>query len=569
MYLKRLKITNQEGLIRNIEFHSGLNLIVDNTSENDYTETGNSVGKTTVLRLVDFCMGKDGKVVYTDPADNGGVHTEVKEFLQNTKVEIELTMTRNWTNDDIVIRRDFNSGRKAVRTINGVQYKAENFELALSEHILGFTTTKPTFRQIISHNIRYSELSLTNVLKTLNSYTSDAEYEALYLFMFGCQIDDTDRRQELIEKIKTEQAFKKRLEKSNNKSTYRTLLGLVDAKIEALQKKKATLNVNPDFEKNLGALTDVKCKLNAIGAELATLKLKQETVCEARKEIEEQRSEIDSQQLATIYQQAKALIPNMQKTFEELLSYHNKMVESRSRFVAISLPMLAKKIETLEKQLKSLLIQEEELANIVTKSDTYEDLEELISEMNQEYQKKGEYENQIQQIEIVETAISKAEEDIKSIDEDLFSNEFRDQVQDSINHFNILFTDVSKQLYDEEYVLKVDAVNYRNTGKYIYKFSAFNANLSSGKKMGEISCFDIAYTMFARDNGIPHLPFLLNDKRELMSDNQLVAIAQIVEREDIQFVASILKDKLPTELQDSRYYIAELSKHDKLFKIEE
>lgn len=568
MYLKRLKITNQEGLVRNIDFHPGLNLIVDNTPENDRTETGNSVGKTTVLRLVDFCMGKDGKVIYTDPADNGSVHTEVKEFLQNTKVEIELTMTRNWTNDDVIIRRDFNSGRKAVRIINGVQYKAEDFESALSEHILGFTTTKPTFRQIISHNIRYSELSLTNVLRTLNPYTSDTEYEALYLFMFGCQIDETDRRQELIEKIKTEQAFKKRLEKSNNKSTYRTLLGLVDAKIEALQKKKVTLNVNPDFEKKLGALNDVKFKLNAIGAELATLKLKQDTVREAKKEIEEQYSEVDSQQLATIYQQAKALIPNIQKTFEELLSYHNKMVESRSRFVALSLPLLAKKIEKLEKELKSLLIKEEELTNIVTKSDTYEDLEELISEMNQEYQKKGEYENQIQQIEIVEDAISEAEEAIKSIDEDLFSDEFRDQVQDSINRFNVLFTDVSKQLYDEEYVLKVDAVNYRNTGRCIYKFSAFNANLSSGKKMGEISCFDIAYTMFARDNGIPHLPFLLNDKRELMSDNQLVAIAQIVEREDIQFVASILKDKLPTELQDSRYYIAELSKHDKLFRIE-
>ena len=568
MYLKRLKITNQEGLVRNIEFHSGLNLIVDNTPENDRTETGNSVGKTTVLRLVDFCLGKDGKVIYTDPADNGSVHTEVKEFLQNTKVEVELTMTRNWTNDDVVIRRDFSSGRKAVRTINGVQYKAEDFESALSEHILGFITTKPTFRQIISHNIRYSELSLTNVLKTLDPYTSDAQYEALYLFMFGCQIDETDRRQELIEKIKTEQAFKKRLEKSNNKSTYRTLLGLVDAKIEALQIKKATLNVNPDFEKSLGALNDVKFKLNAIGAELATLKLKQDTVREAQKEIEEQHSEIDSQQLATIYQQAKALVPNIQKTFEELLSYHNKMVESRSRFIAMSLPMLAKKIEKLEKELKSLLIQEEELTNIVTKSDTYEDLEELISEMNQEYQRKGEYENQIQQIEIVETAISEAEEAIKGIDEDLFSNEFRDQVQNSINRFNILFTDVSKLLYDEEYVLKVDAVNYRNTGRYIYKFSAFNANLSSGKKMGEISCFDIAYTMFARDNGIPHLSFLLNDKRELMSDNQLVAIAQIVEREDIQFVASILKDKLPTELQDSRYYIAELSKHDKLFRIE-
>ena len=101
----------------------------------------------------------------------------------------------------------------------------------------------------------------------------------------------------------------------------------------------------------------------------------------------------------------------------------------------------------------------------------------------------------------------------------------------------------------------------------MYKFSAINAKLSSGKKMGEISCFDIAYTMFAGENEIPHVSFLLNDKRELMSDNQLVAISKIVEKEDIQFVASILKDKLPFELQNSRYYIAELSENDKLFSL--
>ena len=66
---------------------------------------------------------------------------------------------------------------------------------------------------------------------------------------------------------------------------------------------------------------------------------------------------------------------------------------------------------------------------------------------------------------------------------------------------------------------------------------------------------------------IPYVSFLLNDKRELMSDNQLVAISRIVETENIQFVASILKDKLPFELQNSRYYIAELSEHDKLFRM--
>ena len=85
--------------------------------------------------------------------------------------------------------------------------------------------------------------------------------------------------------------------------------------------------------------------------------------------------------------------------------------------------------------------------------------------------------------------------------------------------------------------------------------------------MGEISCFDIAYTMYAKKKDIPCLNFLLTDKKELMSDNQLLAIAEIVDQENIQFVASILKDKLPSELQDSKYYIIELSEHDKLFRI--
>ena len=93
-------------------------------------------------------------------------------------------------------------------------------------------------------------------------------------------------------------------------------------------------------------------------------------------------------------------------------------------------------------------------------------------------------------------------------------------------------------------------------------------NLSSGKKQGEISCFDIAYTLFADEENIPCLHFLLNDKKELMHDNQLVKIADFVNKNNIQFVASILKDKLPVELNDEKYFVVKLSQSDKLFRVE-
>ncbi len=53
-----------------------------------------------------------------------------------------------------------------------------------------------------------------------------------------------------------------------------------------------------------------------------------------------------------------------------------------------------------------------------------------------------------------------------------------------------------------------------------------------------------------------------------MHHNQLVNIASLVNAKGIQFVASILKDKLPEELNNEVYFIVKLSQNDKLFRIE-
>lgn len=53
-----------------------------------------------------------------------------------------------------------------------------------------------------------------------------------------------------------------------------------------------------------------------------------------------------------------------------------------------------------------------------------------------------------------------------------------------------------------------------------------------------------------------------------MHDNQLLKIAQLVNKNGIQFVASILRDKLPEELNREEYFAVKLSQADNLFKIE-
>ena len=146
-------------------------------------------------------------------------------------------------------------------------------------------------------------------------------------------------------------------------------------------------------------------------------------------------------------------------------------------------------------------------------------------------------------------------------------DEFALKIKEQVDKFNRHFSSVSYELYGEKYALKPDTKTVK--GRRIYEFTPFDLNnFSSGKKQGEISCFDIAYTLFADEESIPCMHFLLNDKKELMHDNQLLSIANFVNAKGIQFVASILKDKLPEELNKDEYVVVKLSQKDKLFRIE-
>lgn len=216
--------------------------------------------------------------------------------------------------------------------------------------------------------------------------------------------------------------------------------------------------------------------------------------------------------------------------------------------------------------LKRLLVEEAKLSTTITQSDSFEVLEQLIVELNAKHHTKGEYENTLRQLSDVESKLMELNKELAAIDNDLFSDEFALKIKEQVNKFNRHFSSVSYDLYGEKYALKYDTKTVK--GRRLYEFTAFNTNFSSGKKQGEISCFDIAYVLFADEENIPCMHFLLNDKKELMHDNQLLRIAKFVNAKGIQFVASILKDKLPEELNKDEYVVLKLSQNDKLFRIE-
>lgn len=57
MQLIELNVYDNGELIRNIPFRDGINIITDDG------DNGNQIGKSTALRVINFCLGSDGKSI--------------------------------------------------------------------------------------------------------------------------------------------------------------------------------------------------------------------------------------------------------------------------------------------------------------------------------------------------------------------------------------------------------------------------------------------------------------------------------------------------------------------------
>jgi uncharacterized protein YydD (DUF2326 family) len=440
MFLKSLTITTGLDIIREIKFRLGINLIVDETQNIQGKETGNNVGKTTVLMLIDFCLGANPNHIYTDPENKKDIYKKVKDYLVENKIVITLVLKEDLeveNSPEIRIERNFLSRSKIIRNFNGVAKTEDAFEEALTNYFFPeHYGKKPTFRQIISHNIRYKDMSINNTLKTLDAYTTDAEYETLYLFLLGCDFEHGDRKQELLSDIRTEQSFKSRLEEGQTKSAYETALAILENEIIVLDAKKFSFDLNSNFEADLVNLNNTKYKINFLSSEIGKLNIRRNLIVEAENDLTENQSKIDLNLLKQIYNQASTQINQIQKSFEDLCNFHNRMIAEKIRYIAKDLPEIERQLKSKSEQMTRFREEERLLTSKVAKSDSFEELEKIISELNDKYRSKGEYENILEKLKASESKLTDFNQQLSRIDDDLFSDTFESNLKAKVNKFN-------------------------------------------------------------------------------------------------------------------------------------
>ena len=560
--MKSLTIRNGSAAIRHIPFHRGINLIVDETKSTDKTESGNSVGKTTVLRLIDFCLDGDGKNIYTD-SEFKLKKTKVEEFLTKNNVVIELVLVDDIDHKNprkIVIERNFLSHKEKIQTINGEKKKDDEFSKELQKLIFKTNSEHPTFKQLKSKNIRDERNKLTNTIRILNSFATEAVYESLYLFWFGFDLNFS--KDKLIREKNIEEKFQKRLRQENSLPKIRQFLIVVDKEIEKLNKKRASFNLNEEFESDFQKLTATKSEINAVSNHLSHLEMRVELIEESEEDLKNNIANIDAQKIKKLYEAAKTLVPNIQKTFEETLAFHNEMISQKLNFITEDLPQLQQEIDTEKSKLKKLRQKEREISEALGQSSTVEELETIVSKLNNYHEQKGSLEEQKKLWGKTISKLDKIKEDLDLIKTKI--DDDADLIQQRITEFNSYFSDISSRLDGTRSLLIAE----KNGDVYKFEIGNIEGNLGTGGKKSQMASFDLSYIKFADEKHIPCLHFILQDQIENVHANQITnLLTELLDEVNCQYVLPVLRDKLPNNINAKDMEILSLSQNDKLFKI--
>jgi uncharacterized protein YydD (DUF2326 family) len=290
--------------------------------------------------------------------------------------------------------------------------------------------------------------------------------------------------------------------------------------------------------------------------------MRKELITESKNELESEKSNVNVAQILNLYNEAKALIPKLQKSFEDTLHFHNQMIDEKLKYIIRELPELDKNIAALKREINLLLAREKTLTIHLKKNGAADDLQKIITELNSEFEKKGKNEELKRLWDQSIKSVAEIDQKLSQINENLNSKD--ELIQQRVAKFNEYFSNVTYKLYGEREILSADPTDKG----YEFKITPVAGNPGTGKKKGQIAAFDLAYIQFADNMNIRCLHFILNDQIENIHDNQIEnLLTEIVLETNCQYILPVLRDKLPYDIEVAQYEVLTLSQYDKLFKI--
>lgn len=560
MLIERLVIKEsfpKENIIRDIPFNlDGLNLIVDEGAD----KRGNGVGKTTFLRLIDIAFGaKDRKAIYVDP-ETSSVNDKLKDYIENSKVFIELTLIEQQTNvrNNLMVEL-FSNG---IRMINNKKYNYNEYKDELNRIVFGNSNKLPSFRNLIGKFVRVNMNGDNNSFLYFNTdHCTNAEYQNIYNYLFkfkNLEIENIilSLRGKILDLEKQYKMIKLTL-KYDSLSQIDAKINIIDAKVKELELKQQTY-INKKIILDEHKIMQNRKEYALLNRECEKLMFDIKILEENLEKELSKKQEIDFESLKVFYDDVKLNISNLSKKFDELVAFNDKLCKNEINTYNKLLQSKREKLSLLNTR-KQIFYNENREYMFLVENGSLDEYLNLQDNLNTEQTRLGECYNARDIYEDYDKKIEDSKNQLKEYMEQNKNN----NVEVNLQIFNSIFTNFSNRTLDAEYFL------YYNDMGFPLSISNVDGSFSTGTRKTAIIAFDLAYLEYSRNMNIKCPKFVVHDVLENIHKNDFYQTIQLIKDKKFQYVAAILKQSI--EMHDNidmkKDVILTLSEDEKLFLI--
>lgn len=570
MFVRALRIYSEKSssYLRTVNFHQGANFIVDD----DDSSRRNKVGKTTFLRLIDLAMGaNDPSLIYKDKETNS-VNRELQNLIIDRQIRVELHLARDFQVDD----KDPNYIKLAValyprgsRYIDGQRTSATEYRRALKELLFGTSLDKPTFRSLIPAFVRVS-ISGDNskFLRFLHQTTTHAEYRAAYSLLF--KLADPELSvglAELTSNLKvlrdTRSRFERITEKENLESLKQILVALKSEKSEIVRKIDDKVDAE-EFQQNRQHLFSLRTEYTSRLASISDTEYK---LLSLQRSLDVTRNDlgvrsIDRSILRSFYNEVADSVENVQKSFEELVIFNEKLYANKIEFLESSNNKYRAQLDRNKQNLHDFELKNQQFFALIA-NDDLEDYIENLNSLGQVENRIGELENSISTIEKFDSEEILLNSQIEALTEEISADV--NNPEDQLVKFNSIFTKTARAINGESPIV----VHSSNVRSFPLSFKDINGS-STGTKKSLLAAYDLSYQLFAKRNSIVCPQFIVHDVVENIEGKDFSKIVELANSNDIQYIVAVLKEKLvsskiPEDIQEKNTVIS-LSFEHRIFE---
>lgn len=566
MHLHDISVYKNKELVRKVTFKKGLNLILNSASSS--SKTGNSVGKSTLSRLLDYLFLSSGEDIYTEP-EFGREIPAVRDFISDNAIYVELFFKGH-------DQRDYSVGRTLTTTPSDSEYfidrdgveKSDYIKL-ISRQIFGQSSDKPSVRMISHKFIRNTNEKMQNTTRFLYSSTRPDVYDQLYLFLFGFTgLELLRDKAALNNQIRTKVKHLSAYRNPHRESALQKMIGPLRAEEAELQSKIKNFDFKESQETDVKELVEIQRKISDLTIEYSNIKNRIGYLERSIEKLRANASSVDGRELSVIYEEAGvALNGDLKKSYEDLVVFHNQVISNKVDLLSKDLNEYVVEDERVKLRLDELHELESGVFEHINEPDTLKSIGQIYNTIAKVKEQIAGIAALLGKIESTKSLIDSLGDKKKEIIEKISENT---QVLDgNVEKFNEYFGTLSKHFYGDRYIFDLEFDSASE--KCRFEIANISPNPTGGKKKGELSAFDLAYVEFVNSIKLKRPTFVVHDSIEDVDVKQVFDIFQKANQLEGQYIVALLSDKISgPEFANFRNdsTILELSESDKYFRIE-